>query len=186
MSLVFSVLYTSLPVGATFLVLFSLSFSHLSLPVRERPNVGGVSNRSRNGALSRKGCVFNGQMTTGQATNEYPPLNMPPPVCRKPELLLLSVCGADLQRRGHRVLAVRHRASGFAGRERPARLQGRCVSLITWHMCCFPCSFLFVGFWLKMRRAWRLSLEVVPCIQWYRAPDKNQGCQNSRSTFTGK
>ena len=29
----------------------------------ERPNVGGVSIRSRNGAQSRKGCVLNGQMT---------------------------------------------------------------------------------------------------------------------------
>ena len=29
----------------------------------ERPNVGGVSIRSRNGAPSRKGCVGNGQMT---------------------------------------------------------------------------------------------------------------------------
>ena len=29
----------------------------------ERPNVGGVSLRSRNGAPSRKGCVVNGQMT---------------------------------------------------------------------------------------------------------------------------
>ena len=29
----------------------------------ERPNVGGVSNRNRNGAPSRKGCVVNGQMT---------------------------------------------------------------------------------------------------------------------------
>ena len=29
----------------------------------ERPNVGGVSVRSRNGAPSRKGCVVNGQMT---------------------------------------------------------------------------------------------------------------------------
>ena len=29
----------------------------------ERPNVGGVSIRSRNGAPSRKGCVINGQMT---------------------------------------------------------------------------------------------------------------------------
>ena len=28
----------------------------------ERPNVGGVSIRSRNGAPSRKGCVVNGQM----------------------------------------------------------------------------------------------------------------------------
>ena len=28
-----------------------------------RPNVGGVSIRSRNGASSRKGCVVNGQMT---------------------------------------------------------------------------------------------------------------------------
>ena len=30
----------------------------------ERPNVGGVSVRSRNGAPSRKGCVVNGQMST--------------------------------------------------------------------------------------------------------------------------
>ena len=29
----------------------------------ERPNVGGVSIRSRNGAPSRKGCVVDGQMT---------------------------------------------------------------------------------------------------------------------------
>ena len=29
----------------------------------ERPNVGGVSSRSRNGAPSRKGCMGNGQMT---------------------------------------------------------------------------------------------------------------------------
>ena len=29
----------------------------------ERPNVGGVSIRSRNGAPSGKGCVVNGQMT---------------------------------------------------------------------------------------------------------------------------
>ena len=29
----------------------------------ERPNVGGVSVRSRNGAPSGKGCVVNGQMT---------------------------------------------------------------------------------------------------------------------------
>ena len=29
----------------------------------ERPNVGGVSIRSRNGAPSRKGCMVNGQMT---------------------------------------------------------------------------------------------------------------------------
>ena len=29
----------------------------------ERPNVGGISIRSRNGAPSRKGCVVNGQMT---------------------------------------------------------------------------------------------------------------------------
>ena len=29
----------------------------------ERPNIGGVSIRSRNGAPSQKGCVVNGQMT---------------------------------------------------------------------------------------------------------------------------
>ena len=34
----------------------------------ERPNVGGVSIRSRNGAPSRKGCEVNGQMT--KASNE--------------------------------------------------------------------------------------------------------------------
>ena len=34
----------------------------------ERPNVGGVSIRSRNGAPSRKGCVVNGQMT--EASNK--------------------------------------------------------------------------------------------------------------------
>ena len=35
----------------------------------ERPNVGGISIRSRNGARSRKGYVVNGQ----QATNQYTP-----------------------------------------------------------------------------------------------------------------
>ena len=30
----------------------------------ERPDVGGVSMRTRNGAPSRKGCVVNGRMTT--------------------------------------------------------------------------------------------------------------------------
>ena len=39
----------------------------------ERPNVGGVSIRSRNGALSRKRCVINGQLA--KATNE----DTPPP-----------------------------------------------------------------------------------------------------------
>ena len=34
----------------------------------ERPNIGGVSTRSRNGAPSRKGCVVSGQTT--KATNE--------------------------------------------------------------------------------------------------------------------
>ena len=34
----------------------------------ERPTVGGVSTRSRDAAPSRKGCVFNGQMT--KATNK--------------------------------------------------------------------------------------------------------------------
>ena len=29
----------------------------------ERPDVGGVSTRSRNGAPSRKGCLVHGQMT---------------------------------------------------------------------------------------------------------------------------
>ncbi|CAM9753044.1 unnamed protein product [Laminaria digitata] len=43
--------------------------------LNERPNVGGVSLRSRNGAPSRKGCVVNGQ-TTKARENEYP---SPPP-----------------------------------------------------------------------------------------------------------
>ena len=37
----------------------------------ERPSVGGVSIRSRNGAPSRKGCVVNGQMA--KASNKYAP-----------------------------------------------------------------------------------------------------------------
>ena len=32
----------------------------------ERPNVGGVSIRSRNGAPSRKGCVVSGQMVSNK------------------------------------------------------------------------------------------------------------------------
>ena len=43
--------------------------------VNERPNVGGISNRSRNGAPSRKGCVVNGQMTINKASNK----RLPPP-----------------------------------------------------------------------------------------------------------
>ena len=35
----------------------------------ERPNVGGVSIRSRNDAPSRKGCVVNGPMT--KASNKW-------------------------------------------------------------------------------------------------------------------
>ena len=34
----------------------------------ERPNVGGVSIRSRNGAPPRKGCVVNGEMTKASNT----------------------------------------------------------------------------------------------------------------------
>ena len=34
----------------------------------ERPNVGAVFSRSRNGATSRKGCVVNGQMTKASNT----------------------------------------------------------------------------------------------------------------------
>ena len=34
----------------------------------ERPNIGGISIRSRNGAPSRKGCVVNGRMT--EASNK--------------------------------------------------------------------------------------------------------------------
>ena len=42
----------------------------------ERPNVGGVSIRSRNGAPSRKGCVVNGQLTQGKQQMSTP---SPPP-----------------------------------------------------------------------------------------------------------
>ena len=38
----------------------------------ERPNVGGVSTRSRNGAPSRKGCVVNGQITQGNQQMSTP------------------------------------------------------------------------------------------------------------------
>ena len=51
----------------------------------ERPNVGGVSARSRNGAPSRKGRVVNGQMTKA-ATNESPPF---PPACNINQTLYL-------------------------------------------------------------------------------------------------
>ena len=39
----------------------------------ERPNVGGVSIRSRNGAQSRKGCVVNGQMAEASKKRVRPP-----------------------------------------------------------------------------------------------------------------
>ena len=43
----------------------------------ERPNVGGVSIRSRNGAPSRKGCVVNGQMAnaSNKGVRPSPPLH---------------------------------------------------------------------------------------------------------------
>ena len=40
----------------------------------KRPNVGGVSTRSRNGATSQKGCMVNGQMT--KTSNKW----LPPPL----------------------------------------------------------------------------------------------------------
>ena len=46
----------------------------------ERPNVGGVSIRSRNGAPSRKGCVINGQITNTSNKRVRPP----PPSCHQP------------------------------------------------------------------------------------------------------
>ena len=42
----------------------------------ERPNVGGVSIRSRNGAPSQKGCVINDQLT--KASNKCVPPPPPP------------------------------------------------------------------------------------------------------------
>ena len=41
----------------------------------ERPNVGGVSSRSRNGAPPRKGCMVNGQIT--KASNKWLPPSFP-------------------------------------------------------------------------------------------------------------
>ena len=49
----------------------------------ERPHVGDVSTRSRTGALSRKGCVVNDQMT--KASNIYDCL--PPPPCSASRLM---------------------------------------------------------------------------------------------------
>ena len=45
----------------------------------ERPNVGGVSTRSRDGAPLRKGCVFNGKMTKASKQMSTPPPPTPPP-----------------------------------------------------------------------------------------------------------
>ena len=44
----------------------------------ERPYVGGVSNRSRNGALSRKGCGGRLQSDCGHSLNGYTPAPPPP------------------------------------------------------------------------------------------------------------
>ena len=44
----------------------------------ERPNVGGVSIRSRNGAPFRKECVVNGQMTEASNKCVRPPLTCLP------------------------------------------------------------------------------------------------------------
>ena len=43
----------------------------------ERPNIGDVSSRSRNGAPSRKGCVVNDQITKACNNRVRPP---PPPL----------------------------------------------------------------------------------------------------------
>ena len=51
----------------------------------ERPNVGGVSIKSRNVAPSRKGCMVNGQMT--KASNKG--VRLPPPPSAPPLLLSL-------------------------------------------------------------------------------------------------
>ena len=45
-----------------------MTLPSLPLSRNERPNVGGVSIRSRNGAPSRKGCKVNGEMT--KASNQ--------------------------------------------------------------------------------------------------------------------
>ena len=89
----------------------------------ERPNVGGVSNRSRNGAQSRKGCVVNVN-DYSKHQNEYTPL----------PLEYSSGCGVtgpkdeQKQRLGHSIrhcvhLAKRERSSegqaGHARREHP-------------------------------------------------------------------
>ena len=43
-----------------------------NVPGSEHPNIGGVSNKSRNGASSRERCVANGQMTKASNKNDYP------------------------------------------------------------------------------------------------------------------
>ena len=50
----------------------------------KRPNVGGVSARSRNGAPSRKGCMVNGQMTKASNKRVRPPLPSPTPSSHTP------------------------------------------------------------------------------------------------------
>ena len=57
----------------------------------ERPNVGGVSIRSKNGAPSRKGRVVNGQMTKASNKRVRPPPPHPPPAAR-----LTCVCASLL------------------------------------------------------------------------------------------
>ena len=54
----------------------------------ERPNVGGVSIRSRNGAPSRKGCVVNGQMVKTSRKLVHP---SPPPRQLSPPLLTVRI-----------------------------------------------------------------------------------------------
>ena len=70
----------------------------------ERPNVGGVSIRSRNGAPSRKGCVINGQMT--KASNKGV-LHPPPPGAVFQARLLGNQDGANDERCVFGKLSVR-------------------------------------------------------------------------------
>ena len=71
----------------------------------ERPNVGGISIRSKNGAPSRKGCVVNGQMA--KAINKLVRPSPPPPGASRlvQAMSVWSSCKPDVGRSG--IVAIR-------------------------------------------------------------------------------